>query len=657
MIPTQLEIDFAAAAPLVLPRELILASAGSGKTYRISSRIIALLAAGERVDAILASTFTRKAAGEILERVLVRLARAALNEAEAVELADAATLDSGDELHAERPPAATPPAEPAFWNGVLERVVRELHRLNVGTLDAFFIRTARSFARELALPPTWRIVDEAADRHILSDALQLVLQRTGTPELIELVRGVTKERVGRSVLDALLWQAAALLRLHADLAEGRENSAWQPFDAAFATGPADVRARAAALSERLAALPVPITARGAPNRTWRDALRRSADLIVAREWESLLSEGLCRAATGEAGASFNRVVVPQEVRAAFGEACDLARQALGARYAVQARALGQLARMLAGAVEQRRRETGGYGFEDVTRLIGGPHALAERADLYYRLDMRARHLLLDEFQDTSLPQWEALEPLADELLSGHEAERAAVIVADPKQSIYGWRGASPLLVLRVAERYTLHRALLARSWRSSPVVLNAVNRIFANLERLPVWRGDAADVAAAADWKRAFETHVAQHTELPGYVELRVGPPDEAGGQVGPNLCRSAAELVRDILAAAPGRSIGVLTRTNAAVARIMYELRAVGIEASEEGGVPLIDAAPVAAVLALLRLADHPGDTIARYHVANSPLGEALDCTDHRDRRAAVRLANAIRTRLLEDGYGATLA
>ena len=59
------------------PRELVVASAGSGKTYRLASRIIELLAGGVPSSQILASTFTRKAAGEILDRVLVRLAEAA----------------------------------------------------------------------------------------------------------------------------------------------------------------------------------------------------------------------------------------------------------------------------------------------------------------------------------------------------------------------------------------------------------------------------------------------------------------------------------------------------------------------------------------------------------------------------------------------------
>ncbi|NIR41862.1 MAG: UvrD-helicase domain-containing protein, partial [Actinobacteria bacterium] len=65
--------------PTAAPRELVLASAGSGKTYHLSNRIIMLLAAGAPADEVLSSTFTRKAAGEILDRVLVRIAEGAVD--------------------------------------------------------------------------------------------------------------------------------------------------------------------------------------------------------------------------------------------------------------------------------------------------------------------------------------------------------------------------------------------------------------------------------------------------------------------------------------------------------------------------------------------------------------------------------------------------
>ena len=58
------------------PHKLILASAGTGKTYQLTNRLLELLLAGVEPERILATTCTRKAAGEILDRVLLRLVEA-----------------------------------------------------------------------------------------------------------------------------------------------------------------------------------------------------------------------------------------------------------------------------------------------------------------------------------------------------------------------------------------------------------------------------------------------------------------------------------------------------------------------------------------------------------------------------------------------------
>ena len=71
------------------PHVVIRASAGTGKTYQLAVRFIGLLAAGVRPDEILATTFTRKAAGEILDRVLFWLAKAASDKNERQKLAGA----------------------------------------------------------------------------------------------------------------------------------------------------------------------------------------------------------------------------------------------------------------------------------------------------------------------------------------------------------------------------------------------------------------------------------------------------------------------------------------------------------------------------------------------------------------------------------------
>ncbi len=89
----------------------------------------------------------------------------------------------------------------------------------------------------------------------------------------------------------------------------------------------------------------------------------------------------------------------------------------------------------------------------------------------------------------------------------------------------------------------------------------------------------------------------------------------------------------------------------------LIHELRLRGIPASEEGGTPLTNSAAVQVILSLLRMADHPSNTAARFHLAHSPLGAAqgMDANGADDAFAG-RLARRIRAQLYTDGYGLTL-
>src|SRR5688500_130068 len=115
---------------------MILASAGSGKTYALTSRFVALLAEGARPERIVALTFTRQAAGEFCDEILHKAARAASEDAYATELA----AEIG---------------RPAMRRDDFLRRLREMvdamPRLRLGTLDGFFARIARAFPLELGL--------------------------------------------------------------------------------------------------------------------------------------------------------------------------------------------------------------------------------------------------------------------------------------------------------------------------------------------------------------------------------------------------------------------------------------------------------------------------------------------------------------------------
>ncbi|MFW5681566.1 MAG: 3'-5' exonuclease, partial [Phycisphaeraceae bacterium] len=169
-------------------------------------------------------------------------------------------------------------------------------------------------------------------------------------------------------------------------------------------------------------------------------------------------------------------------------------------------------------------------------------------------------------------------------------------------------------------------------------------------------------------WRERYERHQAAK-DLPGHVTLqttRREPEASAGNREDDDEDplddaireheRSAADFIEKLRASMPGRSIGVLVRSNHVASRLLYELRRRGLAVSGEGGVPITDTPAVNAMLSALLLADHPGHSAAAFHVANSPLGEELGLQT-REPRDVERFARSVRSGLLRDGYAGTLA
>ena len=171
-----------------LPDIVIRASAGTGKTYQLASRFLQLLDAEVPPESILAATFTRKAAGEILERILLTLARAANDDDERAELASAI---GSPQLTSER------------CRELLARMTRRLHRLQVGTLDSFFAKLASSFSLELGLPPGWRILETIEAKRLREEAVEALLESETDDELVRLLRLLTKGTTSRTVSDLI----------------------------------------------------------------------------------------------------------------------------------------------------------------------------------------------------------------------------------------------------------------------------------------------------------------------------------------------------------------------------------------------------------------------------------------------------------------------
>jgi ATP-dependent exoDNAse (exonuclease V) beta subunit len=306
-------------------------------------------------------------------------------------------------------------------------------------------------------------------------------------------------------------------------------------------------------------------------------------------------------------------------------------------------------------------------FSDITFRLAQAAKVIAPDSLAFRLDGHIRHLLLDEFQDTSPAQWRILRPLAQSITS--RPGGSFFCVGDQKQAIYGWRGGLAEIFEALNEELTgLAGQTLANSYRSAQPVIDAVNAVFTQLTNHPNLDKLAGPVQ---QWQAQFPPHETARRELAGYVTLATAPPPADGQEPQDALFEHAAQLIKRTIDEAPRASVGVLVRTNTAVARLIYRLRQLGIPASEEGGNPLIDSPAVELILSLLKIADHPGDRVARFHVATSPLAPHLArllCQggankndnsasfDYNDASAAARLSQCLRRQLLDDGYGAAI-
>jgi len=603
--------------------QLIRASAGSGKTYRLSGHFLRQLFLKNPPETILATTFTRKAAGEILGRVLTRLAKGAESDAEATKLAAALEL-----------PAFTAAAA----GELLTQLTRNLHRLRVCTLDSYFQQAARSMTLELGLTPGWSILDEHLDQELREQAIDAVLSQQLPEDAQNLMHMLAKGHSKRSIRDLI---DSTISDFH-ELFQRTSESAWRLIPA----GQRLTAQRQQTLLEAL--LAVQMTDK-------RFLKARDSDIInfTGQAWDTYLTKGIATRVLNNESTYYNKPLADPLIQI-YQELNRHACAELLQRWSHQMQAIYSLIARFDREYSKLRTDQGWMRFSDVTRVLA-QSAAADGERLNFRLDSALRCLLLDEFQDTSADQWSILRRLTESIV--HQGSRGSIFcVGDGKQAIYGWRGGVAEILDAVAKAVPdIQEAPLNQSRRSSPVVIDTVNQVFMNLNR----HESLGDLQQACHgWSAKFPEHSTVHTELPGRVEFRSSPlweTDDEQDKKGP-WYHWVAEQIRDQHLQTPGASIGVLTRSNKAVSWLVYELTMLGVPASEEGGTPPTDSPAVLAVMSALQMASHPACTVSRFHVATSPLGPVIGLTDWEDDELAVTVADSLRRKLLENGYGHTL-
>ena len=611
----------------ILGSEMIRASAGSGKTFRLINRYIRLLLAGQTPDRIVSLTFTRKAAGEFFEGILQRLAGASVDAAKRKKLATDLGLP---QLSAEE------------CRRALRHLLDRMPQLALGTIDGFFHRVLGLFSLEYGLSGEFEIMDEfAAQRSRLMTLDQLFAaakvnesNRQALLKSFELMAAGQQDRRLYDVLEQYLRDCHALYHSAPEaVVWGQPESIWPERPEQWSAPPGSLKSHVQAFREAVKQE----TGFDAQHKRARPAWEKEADRL--QQWEpgkdllgtgSLLPQAFEGLARMESGAwTFQFYKKEFKPAAEFQHTLgNLLRHCLAAelnRLLERTRGVYGILQEYEGRYDAAVRRQGMLTFSDLPVLLapreGRPVLGGEgpdRLSMEYRLDGAFDHWLLDEFQDTSFGQWRVLENLVNEAIQ--DPNRTFFCVGDAKQSIYGWRGGDPKLFGRVAGRYR-HGAgqeftenTMDVSWRSSPDVLKLVNRVFESPELLSEFNSTAAD-----EWNLVWDEHTAAdpNTDLRGHaLHLTVSDASERHEVM--------AEILRQLQPVQRGMKCAVLVQTNAEAGRVVDYLREHVPDlpvAAESATRPATDNALGMALLSLFKSAAHPLDRFAREHVLMTPL------------------------------------
>ncbi len=409
---------------------IISAGAGSGKTYRLTSELVRLLREGVRASGIIATTFTQKAAAELQERVRVRLLEEGL-------------VDQADEL----------------TNAL------------IGTVHGLGVKLLKRFAYEAGVSPEVAIIAEEDQQILFNQSLATVL----TEERVDVMEGLCA-RFGLSDNDFFDWrnevrrltEVARANDFDKEVLEDSKTRSFEAFTAFLAPPGADDEED---YNRTLAGLLDQTIARLENNEDGTKVTQQALNQLRGQHRELRLRGWLA----WPDWARIAKLKVGAKSRDDAENLIDFARRhdSHPAFHRDIRHFIEQLFDIAIDAIREYddyKKRRGLIDYTDmevlVKRLLDQE---AVRTVLAEELDL----LMVDEFQDTSPIQLEIFLKLSS--LAAH-----SVWVGDPKQSIYGFRGADPQLMQAVVEQVGGVRPedIQEFSWRSRQDIVLATNAIF-----------------------------------------------------------------------------------------------------------------------------------------------------------------------------------
>ncbi len=617
----------------------VTAPAGSGKTSLLTQRILALLSRVERPEQILAITFTRKAAAEMRSRVLLTLERAkqgvtATTEHEALSLQLAQN--------------ALEHAETMDWSLNAEK-------LNIRTIDGLSAQLNRSMpvtsglggGALIADDASWLYAEAVDDLYGLlgedsqrGEALRelLLLMENNWQRCSELLVSLLAQR--GDWLSALgqheAPEAAAELALET-LEKIVSDRLARALDRLPSQWRSDVVEAANQAKQRLQlSLADGSVEEGKASTFEGNALQLSGDLSSLAHWKWFVGFVLIKEGTPRKSFDKNwgfRAKLDTEIKkqlidrvAEIGnqsECIEILREiavlptlSLASEEWEGVLRLSRVLPVLAAqllAVFQTR------GMVDHTHMaMAADIALGddtEPTDLALRLDYQLQHILVDEFQDTSLTQFQLLEKLcrgwSEYNFVNPQAPRTLFIVGDAMQSIYGFRYADVGLFLKASSEgiagVALESRALTQNFRTQGNVVSWVNRQFKAL--IPD-NGDSRLGVVPLTHAEAVNPALEGQS-----VAVHVFPDDED---------REAAFVVEKIARIQMnerGASIAVLGKSRTAITPTSLALTQAGIDVVGSDLTPYSQRSAVSDLMSLVRWLANPADTVALIALLRTPM------------------------------------
>lgn len=412
------------------------ASAGSGKTFNLVVRYLSLLFMGESPSSIVALTFTNKAANEMLERIILTLEELP-KRSELAQISRLSGIDEGTIL-AERPK-------------VLSRFLRS--DIQISTIDKFFGRILRKFALNAGLMPTFKTIQNHHEAKLLERFLNEVEVSRSTEALVHLSILSDKRLSDLFGLLSVLYSKYKELDLEA-------------YEKVMV--PDESCDQAMGLAQELSEL---VLSKPLSERARKTMLIGSYEELLGKTW--LLKPSL-------EYWDFKKIYEPRMDELLRALQSAVASQ-MRRREVLYFRELFSVLKLYIKSRRSMALQSNELSFDDITLSV---HTLLreklESEFLYFRLDSRLKHLLLDEFQDTSVIQFDILRPLIEEIRSGVGVNEGGsfFFVGDVKQSIYRFRGGVSALFHQVAQLFDVQVEPLRVNYRSRSQIVDFVNRSF-----------------------------------------------------------------------------------------------------------------------------------------------------------------------------------